>query len=60
MGPVRPTCRGSQPRSRSSVLLRVLPIGMRFANTGQILDDPLCRLAVLFGRDRAFFPLPCH
>lgn len=26
----------------------------------KILDDPLCRLAVPFGRNRAFSPLACH
>ena len=25
-----------------------------------MLDNPRCRLAVPFGRNRTFFPLPCH
>ena len=25
-----------------------------------MLDDPLCRLAVPFGRDCSLLPLPCH
>ena len=43
---------------QKSILLAT--VSVRDKHSFQMLDDPRCRLAVPFGRNRTFFPLPCH
>ena len=58
-------------RARTSVLAKLFDLFailrsmlrealLTYQQSFQMLDNPLCRFAVPFRRDRAFFPVPCH